>query len=260
MSGKHDEAVRALERSLASRPADVRVVTTAAVVLQRSGRASEAVEVVRRALAEGDQDGAIGAELYDALASSLEKAGRRAEALAALHGAVEAHPNDASLLFALGNAYDRAGERVAALAQMSLAIAADPKHAGALNFIAYSYAERGERLDEAEALIGRALAIEPDNGSYLDSLGWVLFQRGQVARAVDALERANVLAGPDATILEHLGDAYRSTQRPADAATAYRRALKSFDPTLDATAAATQRASLEKKLREIAPRSALRPR
>jgi tetratricopeptide (TPR) repeat protein len=260
MTGKHDEAVRALDRSLALRPGDVRVVTTAALVLQRGGRATEAVEVVRRALAEGDHDGPLGAELYDALASSLEKAGRRAEALAELNAAVAAHPKDANLVYTLGNAYDRAGERDAALAQMWLAVKADPKHAAALNFLAYSFAERGERLEEAEALIGRALALDPDNGSYLDSLGWILFRRGHASRAVDALERANALSGPDATILEHLGDAYRATQRPADAASAYRRALKSFDPTLDATAAAAQRASLEKKLRDMSPRSALRPR
>ena len=39
-------------------------------------------------------------------------------------------------------------------------------------------AERGERLDEAVQLVQRALKIEPDNPSFLDSLGWAYLPAG----------------------------------------------------------------------------------
>ena len=57
-----------------------------------------------------------------------------------------------------------------------------------------------ERLDEAEEMLGRALAKNPASPAYLDSLGWVYFRKGDLARAVATLERA-VGAEEDATIL-----------------------------------------------------------
>ena len=66
----------------------------------------------------------------------------------------------------------------------------------------------GVQLDEAESLIRRALEIDPDDGFYIDSLGWVYYQRGDYRRAVEQLERAVELAGDDPTVIEHLGDAY----------------------------------------------------
>src|SRR5207247_1682915 len=84
----------------------------------------------------------------------------------------------------------------------------------ALNYLGYTYAEMGVRLDEAEKLIRRALEIEPDDGFYVDSLGWVYYQRGDYRRAVEHLERAVELAGDDPTVAEHLGDAYSRAGHP----------------------------------------------
>ncbi len=70
------------------------------------------------------------------------------------------------------------------------ALARDPLHAPSLNYLGYMLAERGERLDEAVSLVERALAIDPDNGSYLDSLGWALFKQKKVDKAEPLLRRA----------------------------------------------------------------------
>ena len=51
-------------------------------------------------------------------------------------------------------------------------------------------AERGERLTEAKKLIERALKIDPENGAYLDSLGWVYYQLKQYENAARWLDRA----------------------------------------------------------------------
>lgn len=60
-------------------------------------------------------------------------------------------------------------------------------------------------LQEAEALIRKAVSAEPNNPAYLDSLGWVLFKQGQAEAALPYLHRA-FAADPDAEIAAHLGE------------------------------------------------------
>jgi Flp pilus assembly protein TadD len=83
----------------------------------------------------------------------------------------------------------------------------------------------GTQLDEAEALIRRALAIEPDDGFYIDSLGWVYYRRGDFQTARQHLERAVELAGDDPTVTEHLGDVYERLRMYDEAVRVYRDAL-----------------------------------
>jgi tetratricopeptide (TPR) repeat protein len=251
-AGRHGEAERALEAPLASSPDDVRLLTTRASVLDRAGRSGDAVALLRRAVAEREREG-VGEDvpdLYAALADSLVRGGRADDAVAALRTAVTGRPGDEVLLYALGSAYESAGRRDAAVAQMRALLVLNPDHAEALNFVGYTLAEQGVRLEEAETLVRRALELKPRSGHMLDSLGWVLFRRGDLRRAVELLEQADALAGPDATILEHLGDAYRAASRPADAARAYSRALASVADELPPQQA-PRRAALERKLRDV---------
>ena len=191
------------------------------------------------------------------LAYVLAHGGRPDEAVRAVRRGLEEYPTDPALLFALGEAYDRAGQRDAALAQMRAVLAVKVDHAEALNYLGYAYAERGERLDEAQALLERALRVEPENGYYLDSLGWVYFKKGDLERAVKTLERAAALVGPEATILEHLGDTYRAAHRSGDAAAAYRRALEaSASDKGDPDVTPATRAAVERKLRDLSRRDA----
>ena len=69
-------------------------------------------------------------------------------------------------------------------------IANDPLDAIALNSLGYMLAERGDRLEEAVTLLQRALKVEPDNPSYLDSLGWAYFRQGRVDLADPPLTQA----------------------------------------------------------------------
>jgi Tfp pilus assembly protein PilF len=75
-------------------------------------------------------------------------------------------------------------------------------------------------------LIRRALQIEPNDGFYIDSLGWVYYQKGDFTRAVEQLERAVEITVDDPTIIEHLGDAYEKAGKPDRALARYREALK----------------------------------
>jgi Flp pilus assembly protein TadD len=99
-----------------------------------------------------------------------------------------------------------------------------PDDAGVNNDLGYLYADRGQKLEQAEAMIRKALEEEPENGSYLDSLGWVLYRRGKFQEALEPLEKAAKAQASDATILDHLGDVYFRLQEQAKARTAWEKA------------------------------------
>ena len=251
--GKHAEAEKAIEPALRARPRDVRLVTMLAYVLERGGRTAEAVNLLQRALGErkGDPEGLEGtAELREALASSLAKLGRFKEGIEVLRRGLEVKPRDETLLYALGVAYEKAGDHEAAVAQMKALLVVSPDHADALNFIGYSWADAGVRLDEAERMVSKALDLKPDNAFFMDSLGWVYFKQGDFAKAIPILEKADALSGAEPTILEHLGDAYRSSRRLGDAEKTYRRALRAFEQGIEGERPG-QRAAVEKKLRDL---------
>jgi len=232
---------------------DLSAVAARATVLAQSGKAAQGLAVLDAALETRPGD----VRLVVGRAHLLERSGRAAEAVRYLQAQLARQPRNERLLFALGVAQDRAGDREAATATMRRLLEVAPDNADALNFVGYGLAEKGERLDEAEILVTRALEIEPDNGSFLDSLGWIQYQRGDVAGAIVTLEKAEALAGPEPTILEHLGDAYRRSARDADAARAFRRAIQALDDGAEPDLPG-QRAGIEKKLREL-PGGDVRP-
>lgn len=135
-------------------------------------------------------------------------------------------------LFLLGAAYERTGKRDQAVVEFRRLLGADPEYHAALNYLGYMFAERGENLEEARTLIEKAVALEPDNGAYVDSLGWVYYRLGRLNDARVALERATHLETTDGTVQEHLGDVYGAMGQVALASEAYRRAiaLESDDP------------------------------
>ncbi len=84
----------------------------------------------------------------------------------------------------------------------------DPDNATALNNYGYMLAELGERLDEAEAMIRKALKQRPNEPAFLDSLGWVYAQRGDYKKALPLIQKAVRGAPNDAELRYHLGIVY----------------------------------------------------
>lgn len=140
------------------------------------------------------------------------------------------NPKNADLHFNLGTAYDKLNRFDDVVQAMETAIKLDPHHADALNYLGYSYADRGIRIDQAISLTKQAVALKPDNGYYVDSLGWAFFKSGQLTEALVELKRAATLVGDDPVIYEHLGDIYAKQQRLSDAREAWLHALE-LDPS-----------------------------
>lgn len=142
------------------------------------------------------------------------------------------NPQNADLHFNLGTAYDKLDRFDDVVVAMETAIKLDPHHADALNYLGYSYAERGIRVDLAVVLTKQAVALKPDNGYYVDSLGWALFKSGQLSDALREIQKAVALVGDDPVIFEHLGDIYAKQQKLSDAREAWLHALE-LDPSND---------------------------
>jgi tetratricopeptide (TPR) repeat protein len=112
-------------------------------------------------------------------------------------------------------------------------ISKDPLDAGALNYLGYMLAEHGTSLDEAISLIQRALKVEPNNPSYLDSLGWAYVQQGKLDLADAPLTAAAEKLPANSVIQDHLGDLRLKQNRRADAIAAWQRALAGDGDTID---------------------------
>ncbi|MDZ4198058.1 MAG: tetratricopeptide repeat protein, partial [Kiritimatiellia bacterium] len=137
----------------------------------------------------------------------------------------------APFYFWSGAAYERTGAHEEAEKRLARCIELEPDHAAALNYLAYLWADRGVRLDEAHALISRALTILPEEAAFIDTLGWIQFRKGQFPEALETLLRALARAPDEAEILDHVGDALDRMGREADALEHWKRAFIS-DPDL----------------------------
>jgi tetratricopeptide (TPR) repeat protein len=138
---------------------------------------------------------------------------------------------NARFYFDYGAAADQAGlyEKAADLLRKSIAL--DPANAAeAYNYIGFMWAEHNLHLDEAEEMIGRALQLDPNNGAYLDSLGWVKYRKGKYDEALNQLLRAaQNLTRDDPVVFEHIGDTYSKLNRVPQALEYWQKAV-ALDP------------------------------
>jgi tetratricopeptide (TPR) repeat protein len=119
-------------------------------------------------------------------------------------------PEDAKLsskfYFSYGAACERAGDADKAVTLFRKCLQLDPEDHIAANYLGYMWADKGTNLEEALGLIQKAVKLEPKNGAYLDSLGWVLFKLGRNDEALVQIRRAVVLMKDDAVVLDHLAE------------------------------------------------------
>jgi Flp pilus assembly protein TadD len=101
----------------------------------------------------------------------------------------------------------------------------DPEQPSLLNYLGYSWVDQGQQLDRAMDLIRKAVKLKPDDGFYVDSLGWAHYRLGEYEEAARQLERAVELEPNDPIINDHLGDAYWQVGRRNEARFQWSQAL-----------------------------------
>jgi Tfp pilus assembly protein PilF len=134
---------------------------------------------------------------------------------------------NARFYFDYGVAADQAAlyDKAADLFRKSISL--DPANsAEAYNYVAYMWADHNMHLDEAEQMVAEALQFDPNNGAYLDTLGWIHYRKNKFEEALNVLLRAEQnLTKPDAVVLEHIGDAYAKLSRVPQALEFWQKAI-----------------------------------
>ncbi len=164
----------------------------------------QALEVIKKALSLRQDH----PQLYIFYASLLSDKKNYKAAIHTLSEAQARFPNNTQVLFFLGTIFDQTGQLNLTIAHMKKVLEMDGNHARALNYLAYTYAEQNGPLEEAEKLVRRALKLQPNDAYILDTMGWVLFKKGEIAKAIHFLETAHAARPLESTVAEHLGDAY----------------------------------------------------
>lgn len=131
---------------------------------------------------------------------------------------LKAHPEYVNGYFWLGYLYEEKKNRKQAIFYWEKTVQMEPNHADALNCLGYLYAEEGIKLNEALLMLRKALELRPDEGAYLDSLGWVYYKQKDYSRAEFYLKKASEHV-EDHVIYYHLGELYKAMQRKDEACT-----------------------------------------
>ncbi|WPZ35456.1 tetratricopeptide repeat protein [Thalassobaculum sp. OXR-137] len=141
-------------------------------------------------------------------------------------------PGSWSMYYSRGIALERDEQWERAEADFLTALELRPEQPYVLNYLGYTWIDQGRNLSRATQMIEQAVALRPNDGYIVDSLGWAMYRQERFAEAVEHLERAVELLPTDATINDHLGDAYWRVGRRQEARFQWQRAL-SFDPDAD---------------------------
>ena len=209
-----------------------------------SAAATEKVKLLLKGTAD-DRD------VYIALAQMYSRLKDFPQAEASINKALElsSKPEDKEYaIFVSGSIYEHEKKYDLAEEAFHKVIASDPKNAQALNYLGYMLADRGTRLEEALGYIRRALALDPQNGAYLDSLGWAYYRMGNYELGEENLRRASEKIGTDPTVQAHLGDLYMKTGRLKLATTHWQRALEEWKKTVPAEVDTDEVAKVQRDL------------
>ncbi len=164
------------------------------------------LEAGRRHLQEArTADSAERIQLLLAESQLLRDAGRTTEAYELLAASLAAQPEQPELLYESALLAEKIGRHDVLEGNLRKLIRIKPEHAHAYNALGYSFADRNQRLAEAAELIEKALKLSPNDPFIIDSMGWVLFRKGDNAGALNQLQRAYAIR-PDPEIAAHLGE------------------------------------------------------
>jgi predicted Zn-dependent protease len=219
---KFADAVSLLSPLAGKYPADPTITARYVEMLMRSGDREKAQQLAAAQTKLGPKNSVAIAEAY-------AQNEQFPEAITLLKGALQANASDVDLQFELATAYERSGEAGIAEKMFLDILKAHPDHGSTLNYLGYMYAEAGTNLDRAADMLNHAVRLEPRNGAYVDSLGWVYFRQGKLDLAEKYLTDATHLLPNDATVREHLGDVFAKRGDYHKALDVYRTAL-TLDP------------------------------
>ena len=221
-----------------------------ATVLAETGDSGKGSKILKSLLDGKAQD----LEVYLALAQVYEKGKKFDQALKSVQEAEKlskTRPQKLTVLFTQGSVLERAKRHAEAEKAFRDLIEADPKNASALNYLGYMLADLNQKLDEAHDMIQKALDLDPENGAYLDSLGWLYFRQEKLDLAERYLLRSLESVKRDPVVHSHLASVYFKQGKVDEARKHWERSLQEWKNSAKADQDSSEIAKVEAKLAEL---------
>ena len=252
LQGQRQEALAEANRAVQKYPKQRSLILVRASLLGELGHVDEAVQELNGLL--GSQKAGENQQVELAIVQVYSQAKRYRKAQSELEKILQDSPQPGDQEFAhflLGSVYERQKKYDLAEQEFKKVLATDPLNSAAFNYLGYMLADRGVELQQSVNYIKKALQLQPNNGAYMDSLGWAYFKMARYDLALDPLTKAAKLLGNDPTVLDHLGQLYLKLGKKQEAAEEWRRALKHWSGSPDTDFDAAAAAKLQKRLSQL---------
>lgn len=242
----YEKAQKLADAAIKKYPNDRIVIGMHAEMLADGGHVDEAAAELRKSLGGKDDR-----EIYTSLAQIYERGKdypEMAKAVDQLEKLSQTKDDKITLHFLRGTLYERQKKFQQAESEFREVLKLDSSNAQAQNYLGYMLADQNTRLDEAQQLILKALDSEPNNGAFLDSLGWVYYRQNKLKDAEEQLNRSIQMITRDPTIHDHLGDVYFKQGRIKEAIAQWQSSLTEWNASLPADREPEEIAKVQKKL------------
>jgi len=240
-------ATKAAAAAAAALPDNHEVQLAYARQLADSGKVEEAIKLANAQLKQTPAD----REVYFTIADIDVRAKHWKEASTALDKveSLSTKPEDKAFLFYYrGSVAERQKLFDQAEEEFKKGLLIDPQSAAIDNDYGYMLADRGVRLDDAVAMIKKAVDFDPQNGAYLDSLAWAYYKQGQYALAEDYARKAVARLGTDPAVLDHLGEIYAKSGKLQMAVVEWQKSVAEYATSLPPEADPADVAKVQHKL------------
>jgi len=240
---KYDLELGSFSQVPESSPLWLNVQIQKAFALNSLDRVDDAKTLLEGLIAKNPKD----IRPLDALGNILRSHERYGEARDFYSRAIALLPKPAkenwALFYSRGVCSERLKDWPSAEADLKRALELSPDESLVLNYLGYTWVDQGHNLKTGMDYIRKAVKLKPDDGYYVDSLGWAYFKLGNLPAAVEQLEHAVELKPDDPVVNDHLGDAYWRVGRVLEAKYQWQQAL-TLKPESD------QAVQLEKKIKD----------
>jgi tetratricopeptide (TPR) repeat protein len=216
------QAEQHYRRSLQYLPDNSYLLSFHGISLSRLNRDEEALVPLQKAI---DKDSTnLNAWLSQGFA--LNRLNRNSAAALSLENVLKLDPTNLNALTTLGMIYDnmKLFSKSDSIYEQSLQFY--PDNDLLMNNYAYSLAERGEKLEYALELALKAIAVKPDNGAYLDTVGWIYYKLDEFQQALTYIQQSLANRENSAVVIEHLGDVYLKLNQVPAALKCWRQSLE----------------------------------
>jgi tetratricopeptide (TPR) repeat protein len=199
-----------------------------ATVLGDMGQTDAAAAELRKLL-DGKNDREIYLDLAAYVYDRVRKFDEEGKALDAADKLSVSKEDKEAVWFQRGAMYEKMKKVDLAEAEFRKILEINPESSATMNYLGYMLADRNVKLPEALSLITKALDKEPNNGAYLDSLGWVYFKMNRLPEAEENLRQALIRTPRDGTVHDHMGDVLLKESKVREAIAQWQLSLQEFE-------------------------------